>query len=191
MPTKRLGERAGFVVVDVRGDLQALEVDSLQRTLDAGFDAFFEGNPFVPARLREAGVFERFETLSVFLSPLARNELLYLKMPERRLNLGKFVTDIQRRKLLHRTKRQKVILSLKDLENIETRAASALREMREAWKCDHVIPLYDGEGNDNWDAFYYPVGSARNALETFAALLRGEHPEGVERWEKSLLEDVD
>jgi guanylate kinase len=187
---ERLGERSDFVVVDVRGDLQALEIESIQHIMDEGFDAFFEGNPFVPARLREAGVFERFDTLSVFLSPLSREEILHLKAPERRVNLGKFVTDIQRRKLLHRTKRQKVILSLKDLENIETRAVSAFREMREGWTCDHVIPVYDGEGNDNWDAFYYPIGSARNALETFAALLRGESPEGIEKWEESLIEDA-
>ena len=138
---ERLRERGGFVVIDVRGDLQALEVECIQRMMDQGFDAFFEGNPFVPGRLREEGVFERFETLSVFLSPLSREEILYLKAPERHVNLSKFVTDLQRRKLLHRTQRQKVILSLKDLENIETRAASALREMKEAWKCDYVIPL--------------------------------------------------
>ncbi len=182
-----LRERPGHIVVDVRGDLQALEIDSIQRIMDEGFNAFFEGNPFVPAGLREAGLFERFETLSVFLSPLSREEILYLSAPERRVDLASFVTDVQRRKLLHRTKRQKVNLSLRDLENIEKRAASAIVEMREAPKFDHVIPLHDAEGNDNWDAFYYPIGSARKALEAFAALLQGQAPSGVERWEDGLL----
>ena len=182
-----LRERPGYVVADVRGDLQALELESIQRVMDEGFDAFFEGNPFVPAKLREAGVFDRFATLTVFLAPLSREELLYLKAPERRVDLAGFVTDIQRRKLLHRTKRQKVNLSLKDLENIEKRAGSAIVEMAEASKFDHVIPLHDGEGNDNWDAFYYPVGSARKALEAFAALLQGQTPSGTERWEEDLI----
>jgi guanylate kinase len=94
---------------------------------------------------------------------------------------------VQRRKLLHRTRRQKGNLSLKDLENIEKRAGSALVEMREAWKFDHVIALHDGEGNDNWDAFYYPIGSARAALTAFVALLQDETPAGVERWEAGLV----
>lgn len=182
-----LRERPDHIVVDVRGDLQALDIDSIQRIMDEGFDAFFEGNPFVPAKLREAGVFERFETLSVFLSPLSREEILYLKAPERGVDLASFVTDVQRRKLLHRTKRQKVNLSLRDLENIEKRAASAIVEMREAPSFDHVIPLHDGEGNDNWDAFYYPIGSARVALEAFTALLEGQPPSGAEQWEEGLV----
>ncbi len=182
-----LADRPSHVVVDVRGDLQALDVEQIQEIMDDGYDAFFEGNPFVPARLREAGVFDRFETLSVFLAPLSREEIYYLKEPEHRVDLASFVTDVQRRKLLHRTKRQKVNLSLKDLENIEKRAASAIVEMREAPQFEHVIPLHDGEGNDNWDAHYYPIGSARRALEAFVALLLGQQPEGVERWEEDLV----
>ncbi len=182
-----LGRKEGHVAVDVRGDLQALEIASIQRVIDEGFDAFFEGNPFVPAKLREAGVLERFETLSVFLAPLSRDEIMFLAAPERRVNLAAFVTDVQRRKLLHRTRRQKGNLSLKDLEDIEKRAASAIVEMREAWKFDHVIALHDGEGNDNWDAFYYPIGSARAALTAFVALLQGETPAGIERWEAGLV----
>lgn len=177
-----LGRKESHVAVYVRGDLQALEIASIQRAMDAGFDAFFEGNPFVPAKLRDAGVLERFNTLSVFLAPLSRDEIIFLAAPERRVDLATFVTDVQRRKLLHRTRREKGTLSLRDLENIEKRAASAIVEMREAWKFDHVIALHDGEGNDNWDAFYYPIGSARAALTAFVALLQGETPAGIERW---------
>ena len=103
------------------------------------------------------------------------------------MDLTKFVADVQRRKLLFRTKFQKNILSLKDLENIEKRCASAIVEMREAWQFEYVIPLHDAEANENWDAFYYPIGDARKALIAFAALLRGETPVGVEKWEADLL----
>lgn len=182
-----LTDRPGYITVDVRGDLQALEIEAVRRIVDEGFDAVFEGSPFVAARLREAGLFERFETLSVFLSPLSRDEILYLTAPHRRVDLARFVTDVQRRKLLHRTRRQKGELSLADLENIELRASSAIVEMREAARFDYVIPLHDGEGNDNWDAGYHPIGSARTALEAFAGLLQGRTTPVVERWEDDLL----
>lgn len=179
--------REGYVVADVRGDLQALEVAQIQRIIDAGRIPFFEGNPFVPGILRKAGVFEQIPTVTVFLSPLSKAEILYLTAPDRKVDLAAFVTDVQRRKLLVRTTLQKMILSLKDLENIEKRAASALVEMREAWRFEYVIPLHDGEGNVNWDAFYYPIGSARQALETFAAILRGEPAPLAEKWEEGLI----
>ena len=49
-----------------------------------------------------------------------------------------------------------------DLEDIEKRASSAYRELQEAWRFDHVIPNHDGEDSDNWEAFYYLIGDARN-----------------------------
>jgi guanylate kinase len=60
-------------------------------------------------------------------------------------------------------------------------------ELREAWKYDYVIPNHDGEDSENWDAFYYPVGDARRALLSFAALLTGVSPAGVEQWDKDLV----
>lgn len=189
-PRAEIEERAtqpGVVSADVRGDLQALEVASIKEILATGHDAFFEGNPFIPATLRESQVLQDIPTLTIFLSPLSRDEIQFLTDPAQRVNLGKFLTDVMRRKLLRRTKRQKTNLSLKDLENIERRAASAIVELREAWKFDVVIPNHDGEDSENWDAFYYPIGDARQTLVAFAALLRGETPSGVEQWEQGLI----
>jgi len=121
------------------------------------------------------------------LSPLSQEEILFLKDPSQRTNLEELLPDIMRRKLLRRTKRQKINLSLKDLENIEKRVASAVVELREAWKFDYVIPTHDGEDSEHWDAFYYPIGDARRALLAFAALLKGEVPAGVEQWEEGLV----
>jgi guanylate kinase len=92
-----------------------------------------------------------------------------------------------RRKLLRRTRRQKGELSAKDLENIETRASSAYRELQEAWHFQYVIPNHDGEDSDHWDAFYYLIGDARKTLEAFVALLQGSVPPGVEHWDQDLL----
>ncbi|WP_130470936.1 hypothetical protein [Candidatus Magnetaquicoccus inordinatus] len=182
-----LRDKEGYVVADVLGDLQALEIAQIQRIIDSGRIPFFEGSPFVPGKLREVGIFDRFPTVSIFLSPLSREEILYLKDPERSVDLNRFITDIQRHKLLHRTQRHKGLLSLKDLENIEKRSNNALLEMRAAWQFDYVIPLHDGEGHENWDAFYYPIGSARKALMAFAALLQGEESPDSEKWNEELL----
>jgi guanylate kinase len=167
--------------------LQAIEIASIEKILAANQDAFIEGNPFIPAKLRETQALQDIPTLTVFLSPLSREEILFLKEPAQRVDLGKFLADVMRRKLLRRTKRQKTNLSLKDLENIEQRVASAIVELREAWKYDFVIPNHDGEDSEYWDAFYYPIGDARKALLAFAALLQGEEPPGVEHWEEDLV----
>ena len=92
-----------------------------------------------------------------------------------------------RRKLSRRTRRQKVELSLADLENIQRRASSTYRELQDAWHFKYIIANHDGEDSENWDAFFYPLGDARMALLTFAELLEGKAPINVEKWEESLL----
>ena len=178
--------REGFTVFEVRGDLQALDGRELERTLAAS-DVLFEGNPFIGSGLldfvREHGT----AALSVFLSPLSREEVLEFKSPGRTVSLSDLLTDMIRRKLLRRTTRQKGIPSLKDLENIEIRAAGAYGELKQAWRFDYVIPNHDGEDSDNWDAFYYPVGDARRALLTFAALLEDKPAPQAEKWEPDLV----
>ncbi len=184
---EELAQKPGFTSAIVRGDLQAIEIASIQAILSQDKDAFFEGNPFIPAQLGELKELQQIPTLKVFLSPLSQEEIVFLKDPQQRTNLEKLLPDIMRRKLLRRTKRQKINLALKDLENIEKRAASAIVELREAWKFDHIIAIHDGEDSEHWDAFYYPLGDARKALLAFAALLRDETPPGVEHWEKNLV----
>ena len=174
-----------FVVMDVRGDLQALDVQQLHKDLAHG-DVFFEGNPFVGEILQSHPELEGINRLSVFMSPLSREEILYL-LSRKSVCLPDLVTDVMRRKLLRRTRRQKTELSLKDLENIETRASSAYAELQKAHKFQHVIASHDGEDSENWDAFYYPIGDARRALAAFVALLTGVIAEGAETWEEALL----
>ena len=125
--------------------------------------------------------------LSIFLSPLSKDEIAYLKAPERNVSLQELITDIMRRKLLRRTRRQKGELSGKDLENVETRASSAYRELQEAWYFEYVIANHDGEDSDNWEAFYYLIGDARKTLDAFVALLKGTVQPNVEKWEADFL----
>lgn len=182
-----LGQRERFVLLDVRGDLQGVDLDEVGSIIDQGEDIFFEGNPFVPRALWELPELKQVPMLKVFLSPLSRNEIIWYQQMD--VNLDEMVTDIQRHKLLRRTQKQKGILSLPDLQNIEKRAGSAPAELKLAWHFDWVIPNHDGEDSDNWNAFYYPVGDALKAVQCFAALLQGEHNDRAERWEKGLWPD--
>ena len=175
-----------FAVLDVRGDLQALDVPALTGMLERG-DAFFEGNPFVGRLLQTHPALEHVRRLSVFMSPLSKEEILFFKDPARNVGLEELLTDVMRRKLLRRTRRHKGELSLADLENIERRAGSAFRELQEAVHSDWVIPNHDGEDSDNWDAFYYPLGDARKALQTLVDLLEGRTPGHAEKWSAELM----
>ena len=176
-----------FAVLDVRGDLQALDWDELSAIVQNGQDALFEGNPFVARLLQEHLRAGEVQRLSVFISPLSKEELAYLQAPGRHSELADLVTDVMRRKLLRRTRRQKGELSLRDLEEVEKRASSALRELRDAWHFDHVIPNHDGEDSDHWEAFYHPLGDARKTLLALADLLEGRVPAFAEKWDRGLL----
>ncbi len=175
-----------YAVLEARDDLQALDLDELNSLLRHE-DVLYEGNPYVGRALQTHPRVAEVDRLSIFVSPLSKDEIIYLKETERNVLLDEFLTDVMRRKLLRRTRRQKGELSAKDLQNIETRASSAYRELQEAWQFQYVIPNHDGEDSDNWEAFYYPIGDARKALEAFAALLAGHAPAQVERWEHGLL----
>lgn len=175
-----------YAVLDVRGDLQAIDLEAVRPVLNSR-DALFEGNPFVGVTMLAHPRMVSIPRVSIFLSPLSKEEILYLKAPERNVELKEVVTDVMRRKLLRRARRQKGELSGSDLANIERRAGSAYSELQLAWQFDYVIPNHDGEDSDNWDAFYYPLGEARRALNAFVSLLQGQVPEGLEKWDAQLL----
>src|SRR5262249_45238907 len=125
-----LRDRERYVVMDVRGDLQALDLQDLAALLQKG-DAFFEGNPFIGRTLQTHPKLQSVNRLSLFLSPLSREEILFLRN-QAPVSIADLVADVMRRKLRRRTQRQKMHLSLKDLEEIERRAGSAYRELKDA-----------------------------------------------------------
>jgi len=181
-----LRDKDGFTVFEVRADLQALDTRELEEKL-VGSDVLFEGNPFIGCGLLDFVEKHGVECTSVFLAPLSREEILELTAPDRDVCLREFVTDVMRRKLLRRTRRQKGILSQTDLENVEIRAAGAYGEMQQGWRFDHVIVNHDGEDSDHWETFGYPLGDARTTLLAVAALLEGRTPEIAEKWDADLL----
>lgn len=183
---EQLREKENFCVFDVRGDQQALDLGDLNDKLARG-DVLFEGNPFVSSELLDFIGEHNIQSLSIFLSPLSREEVLEFRALSHGVSLAEMVTDMMRHKLLRRTAKHKGILSLGDLEDIETRAKSAPGELRQAWRYDWVIPNHDGEDSEQWDAFYHPVGDARKALRAFVDLLEGKSAVHAEKWERDLV----
>lgn len=182
---KAMAKNRRFILLEVRGDLQGVDLDELSEFLNQGKDILFEGNPYIPQAIWSLPSMAQVEIIKVFLSPLSKKEIIWFK--SHAVDMHQMLTDIMRRKLLRRTQKQKGILSRPDLENIEKRAGSAPWEMRLAWEFDWIIPNHDGEDSDNWNAFYYPVGDAFNALHCLASILRGD-PSEAERWESNLWE---
>src|SRR6516225_5384902 len=84
-----------YALLDVRGDLQALDLEELQGLLSRG-DVIFEGNPFVGMTMLTHPHLKSVGKLSVFLSPLSKDEVTYLTSPERNVSLNDLVTDIMR-----------------------------------------------------------------------------------------------
>jgi guanylate kinase len=180
-----LREDERYLIIEVRNDLHALDIDDLLKRVKNS-DLLYEGNPYVSLAIRNHPLTTDIPQLSVFLSPLSKAEILDLQKPGRNVSLPDFLTRVMRRKLLRRASRQKGELSLEDLKDIEMRASSAYQELKMAHQFDFVIPNHDGEDSENWDAFYYPLGDARNTLLNFVELLQGKIPSAAEKWDKNL-----
>lgn len=175
-----------YVVMDVRGDLQALDLQELEEELSNG-DVLFDGNPFVGHLLLVHEQLVEIPKISVFMSPLSREEVEFFR-DQAEISLREQLTEIMRHKLLRRTRKQKSEISLPDLQNIERRAASAFRELMLAPNFDYVLPNHDGEDSENWDAYYYPIADARKSYQNFVALLESkETTDFVEEWEENLI----
>jgi guanylate kinase len=102
---ERLRDQERYVLMDVRGDLQALDLEDLAALLTRG-DAFFEGNPFIGRTLQTHPKLHDVNRLSIFLSPLSREEILFLR-DQAQVSLPNLAGDVMRRKLLRRAQRQK------------------------------------------------------------------------------------
>jgi guanylate kinase len=94
---EELAQKPGFTSANVRGDLQAIEIAGIEEILEQNKDAFFEGNPFIPARLSELKELKDIPTLKIFLAPLCREEIVFFKGPQQRTDLGKLSAIIELR----------------------------------------------------------------------------------------------
>ena len=174
-----------FRVVEARNDLQAVDLDELQRDLESG-DMLFEGNPYVARGLAGESRLGNVARLGIFIAPLSREEIRAFRAADNP-GLPSVVEEVMRRKLLRRTQRSGTALDDDALADIETRARAAFAELQMAPQFGHVIPNHDGEDSENWSDFHLPIGDARRCVQTVAALLEGKDAPDAERWEPGLL----
>ncbi len=174
----------GKIVLDVRGDLQALDIELLIEGLKE-HSFLFDGNPFIAEVLAKVKRLEVEPLRSVFISPLSQDEirhLLRLKNPQ------EIVADIMRIKLLKRTRKQKGELSLPDLQTIERRAQSAWSEIKMAPMFDAVVVNHDGEDSENWNAFPLLIGDARKTRDAVIQFFTEGASDSAEKWTKELFQ---
>lgn len=184
---EELREREDYRVVEVRDDLQAVCLDDIHKIIQSGKNAFYEGAVYVVAALREEPRLAEVQKTAIFLSPLAREEIRAFKEMGMNFDLEQAIVTLQRRKLLIRKKKQRDILSLPDLEEIETRCHTAYREMQEAWKYDFIIPNHNGEDSENWTILHEPIGDARKSVQAFVSILQSAPVDFIEHWDENLL----
>lgn len=161
-----------FVGKEIRGDLQALNLQELRDNLAKG-DFLYEGNTFIAHTMLTHPALDQFDKLSMFVAPLSGEEMQFIH-DQRTVEPRSFVAEVMRKKLLRRMRAYKGEISGPDLAEVERRAGTAYDELRLASDFDHVIVNHDGEDSENWEAFYYPVGDARRAMLALVALLQGE-----------------
>lgn len=171
-------KRAGFIVMRVRGDVQALDTTELAGLLGRS-NVIFEGNPFIGGKLLDL---KDAVTAGIFISPFSKNEML--SMGKR--CAAETIKKIMKKKLLRRAARYKVPRNRALLLDIEKRAGSAPREMKEAYKYEFVLPNRDGEDSPNWKERGKPEGEAARTLRALALILRGRRPAAAEKWPKNL-----
>ena len=146
-----------FIVLDVRGDLQAADLNDADEVLRSG-DLFYEGNPFVARKLQTAFA-SKVSVLSIYLAPLSRGDFA---SPRARETCPAGLRD-RRHAAEARAGRngERDSVACRP-ENIERRAGSAYTELKEACHFDHVLPNHDGEDSENWDAFTIPSATPAN-----------------------------
>ncbi|MEX0324580.1 MAG: guanylate kinase [Puniceicoccaceae bacterium] len=174
-----------FVAMEVRGDLQVLDMEELLEQLRRS-SVLFEGNPFIARVLQADQRLAQVPKRSIFLSPLSREELADIEANENAPPIADAVAEVMRRKLIRRTENQKGELEPEDLETIYERSHSAWREIRMASLFDRVVVNHDGEDSDNWSCAPVPIGEARQAMEAVHAGLRGRPHLHLESWQAAL-----
>jgi guanylate kinase len=167
---EKLRKKENFVVMNVRGDLQALDTTELIKHLKTG-DVFFEGNTYTAKILLQHPLIKNINKLSIFLSPFSKDEILKLKSDLGEKGFENYVFNTMKSKLIRRAEKFKQEFSEKVMNNIDQRAADAYHELKDAWKFDYVIPNRDGEGSDNWEEPIPESSDAYIAVKEFSILL--------------------
>lgn len=175
-----------YAVVEVRNDLQAVDLEALEDMLQET-GVLFEGSPATAAALHQRAGERRIPVRAVFIAPLSGEEISSLRGADAE-GLDELVAGMMLRKQLRRAAKLGQTLDLPAVRGLEVRAAAAPEELRLAHRFDYVVPNHDGEDSEHWDAYPAPIGDAGKTVHAVAALLRGQAPALAERWPAGLLE---
>jgi len=182
---EELQKKENFIVIDVRGDLQALDVTELLKQLESS-DIYFEGNTHIAKILLQHELLKNINKLSIFLSPFSKDEILQLQSDLGTKEFQNYVFETMKTKIIRRAEKFKQELTDPIRENIDKRAADAYPELKDAWIFDYIIPNHDGEDSLNWDEPIAPESDAFLSVKEFSILLKKENQQISEKWKKTL-----
>ena len=183
---EEMRKKENFIVVEVRGDLQALDVTALLKQLDNN-NVFFEGNTYIAKTLLQHPLLKKINKLSIFLSPFSKDEVLKLNSDLGEKEFENYVFETMKSKLIHRTEEFRQELTDEVLENINKRAADAFPELKDAWIYDFVIPNHNSEGSENWEEPISHDSDVFLAIKEFSILLKNEKQQISEKWERDFV----
>jgi guanylate kinase len=179
----------GYIVEEVRGDIQAVETETIVNMIQEGKKVLYDGNPFIAKNLAAFAQEHQLDQASIFLAPLRLDELESFLESHTQAQLEQTLTEYMQLKLLARASKHKANLGLSDISDIQRRAASTYKELRMAPTFDFVIPNHDGEDSSNWELFGYPIGDAGNTLKTFVQILLEKDSDLAEVWNQDIFPD--
>mgnify|MGYP006304938633 CR=1 FL=1 len=184
---ENLHKQKKYLVKKIRNDTLAFDLENAKEKLKKK-DLLYVGNTFFAELLLAHKALKEVRKKSLFISPVSKEEIGCLRSMHERVDLKEVITGIMRKKLLRRESKQKGLLSLVDLNDIELRAHTAYDELKLAYVFDCIIVNHDGEDSDNWQSFGYPLGDAYRSLLTLVDLLTEKSSFHAEQWTKQLLD---
>lgn len=173
-----------YLVGDCRGLPQALDLHKVQE-IKAKL-LFIEIYHTIGAKLVETLLLTDVEVISIFVSPLGRQEIEDLKKAS--VSLKEYLTQIMLHKQLVRARYQGKEVNAKFISDALSRARDSLSELSSACKYSYVIVNHDGEGNPNWHRLPSgvftgrPEGEAGRSVSVLVSILSDSVTAQAENW---------
>ncbi len=175
-------DRSSHLVFKVKQDLQALDLDSLNRSVannnKVGFlEIYHTQAADIATKLNARGV----SVTTVFISPFSRKDISSIIAQHGISGLSFQLTCYSMMQIARRVINQNRALVPRDLPEILARAKTALSEIRSASGFDYVLVCNQGEHDDAW--IHNPiVGQPAIMLDSFVSILKGKTPQNFEKW---------
>jgi hypothetical protein len=180
----QLGGNPQYLVGDCRGLPQAVDLQKVQES-EAGL-LFIEIYHTIGAKLVKSTFLTDVEIMTVFLSPIGRQEIEDLKSGG--IDLQQYLCQIMFHKQLDRARYQAKTVKSGLVKKALSRDRDSFSELASACKYSHVIVNHDGEGSLNWHRLpsgvfiAKPEGDAVRAVTALVHILGNSDTTHVENW---------